>query len=202
MRGVVSLALALAPPLTLGGEGEIRHTIVFLTLIVILATLLFQGITLLPLVNHLQVGDPGREEREERDARTRARRAGVGAVKRSKRLTGPEAASGGSSADLIARLESGSIGIARSGALGHYAEHGPMLLQAIDAQRKVVDGLRDAGRMGSALCDRAHTLNRWATHGAADTDRGQSGRMTSMRAEPASTYPKKPAPWHGARCMR
>lgn len=69
----------------------------------------------------------------------------------------PQAASGGGSADLIAWLESGSVGIARSGALGHQVEHGPALLQALDAQRGVVDRLRDAGRMGSALAERLDT---------------------------------------------
>ncbi len=130
---------------------QIRHTIVFLTLIVIIATLLFQAITLLPLIQRLKVGDPGREEREERTARIRTRRTGIAAAKRSKR---PEGASGGGPADLIARLESGSIGIARSGALGRHAEHRPALLQALDAQPRVVDRLRDAGRMGSALAER------------------------------------------------
>ena len=157
MRGVVSLALALALPLSLGGDEEIRHTIVFLTLIVIIATLLFQGITLLPLVQRLQVGDPGRDEREERSARIRAGRAGIAAAKRSNRAKRAEADPGGSSADLIARLESGSVGIARSGALGRHAEHGTALLQALDAQRSVVNHLRDAGRMGSALAERLDT---------------------------------------------
>ncbi|MHB1245382.1 MAG: cation:proton antiporter domain-containing protein [Sulfuriferula sp.] len=151
MRGVVSLALAL--PLTLGGDGEIRHTIVFLTLIVIIATLLFQGITLLPLVQHLTLGHPGREAREESSAWIRARRASTAAAQRSR----PEASSGGGSADLIARLESGSIGIARSGALGDHSERGPALLQALDAQRKMVDRLRDAGRISSALAERLDT---------------------------------------------
>ncbi len=154
MRGVVSLALALALPLSIGGDGELRRTIVFLTLIVIIATLLLQGITLLPLVKRLQVGDAGREAREERSARMRARRAGIAAVKRSKQ---PGAVSAGGSADLIARLESGSIGIASSGALGQHAEHGPALLQALDAQRRVVERLRDAGHMGSALAERLDT---------------------------------------------
>lgn len=153
MRGVVSLALALALPLTLRGNGEIRHTIVFLTLIVIIATLLFQGIALLPLVQHLKLGHPGREAREESSAWIRARRAGIAAAQRSR----PEASSGGGSADLIARLESGSIGIARSGALGDHSERGPSLLQALDAQRKVVDRLRDAGRISSALAERLDT---------------------------------------------
>ncbi|MBG6075223.1 sodium:proton antiporter [Polaromonas sp. CG_9.11] len=147
MRGVVSLALALALPLAFGGDGELRSTIIFLTLIVIIATLLFQGITLLPLVQRLQVGDPDREAREECSARIRARRASIAAVKKS----------GGGSGDLIARLESGSIGIASAGALGRHAEHGPALLQALDAQRKVVNSLRDAGRMGSALAERLDT---------------------------------------------
>jgi NhaP-type Na+/H+ or K+/H+ antiporter len=154
MRGVVSLALALALPLTIGGDGEIRRTIIFLTLIVIIATLMFQGITLLPLVQHLKVGDPGREEAEERSARIRARRASIAAVKRSKRL---DTASGNGSTDLIKRLESGSIGIARPGALGHHSEHGPAVLCAIDAQRRVVERQRDAGRMGSALAERLDT---------------------------------------------
>jgi Na+/H+ antiporter len=154
MRGVVSLALALALPLTLGGDGKTRHTIIFLTLIVIIATLLFQGVTLLPLIQRLKVGDPSLEEREERSARSRARRSSIAAAKHSKL---PEAVSGSGSVDLIARLESGRIGIARSGVLGSNAEHGPALLQAIDAQRKVVNRLRDAGRMGSALAERLDT---------------------------------------------
>ena len=160
MRGVVSLALALALPMSLGGDGEIRRTIVFLTLVVIISTLLFQGITLLPLVQRLRVGDPDREEREERRARTRARRAGIAAANRANRARKaeqPDVALGDDSADLIARLESGSIGIASSGALGGHAEHGPALLQALDAQRRVVNRQRDAGRMGSALAERLDT---------------------------------------------
>jgi len=69
----------------------------------------------------------------------------------------PEAASDSGSADLIALLESGSIGIARTGALAHHAEYGPVVLQALDAQRSVVNRLCDAGRMGSALAERLDT---------------------------------------------
>ncbi len=155
MRGVVSLALAPALPLALGGDGEVRRTIIFLTLVVIVATLLLQGITLMPLVKRLGVGDPAREDREEQTARNRARRAGVAAAAASMRSEGP--GQGAVSTDLIARLESGSIGIARAGALGRHAEHGPALLQAIAAQRRVVDRQRDAGRMGSALAEKLDT---------------------------------------------
>ena len=75
MRGLVSLSLALVLPLSLGGDSTMRATIVFLTLVVIVMTLLFQGITLLPLVKWLGVGDPAREQREEDEARALAGRA-------------------------------------------------------------------------------------------------------------------------------
>lgn len=75
MRGVVSLSLALALPLPLGGDSTMRATIVFLTLVVIVVTLMFQGTTLLPLVKWLGVGDLAREQREEDEARALAGRA-------------------------------------------------------------------------------------------------------------------------------
>lgn len=154
MGGVVSLALALALPLTLGRDEKIRPTIVFLMLIGIIATLLLQGTTLLLLTKRLQVGDPGREEREERSARIQVRRAGVAAAKRS---NGPHARSVGGAAVLIARLKSGSIGIAESGTPGCHAAHGPAVLKALEAQRRVVDRLRDTGHLGSALAERLDT---------------------------------------------
>lgn len=168
MRGVVSLALALALPLSLDANETMRHTIIFLTLIVIIATLLLQGITLTPLVRWLKVGDPGRDQHEERNARLRARRAGIAAATDS-----------GGSTELIARLESGSIGIARSGALGHSPTHGPAVLQALEAQRGVVNRLRDAGRMGSALAERLDTeldleAIKVAGDGARLTDAGEA----------------------------
>ncbi|CAN5919594.1 Na+/H+ antiporter [soil metagenome] len=154
MRGVVSLALALALPLSLGGDGEVRHTIIFLTLVVIVVTLLFQGSTLMPLVKYLKVGNPERERREERAARLRARRAGIADAKSAGR---PASSVGSESDDLLARLESGNVGIARPGALGRHDEHRTALLSALDAQRHVVDQLRDAGRMSGALAERLDT---------------------------------------------
>ena len=154
MRGVVSLALALALPLSLGGDDEVRRTIIVLTLIVIVVTLLFQGSTLLPLVKRLQVGNTARERREERAARLRARRAGIAAARTTGRAGSPMRSGGD---DLAARLESGSIGIARSGTLGRHEESRAALLLALDAQRKVVDRLRDSGRMSGALAERLDT---------------------------------------------
>lgn len=58
MRGIVSLAAALALPLTLPGGQPFpyRDLIIFLTFAVILATLIGQGLTLTPLIRRLRVG--------------------------------------------------------------------------------------------------------------------------------------------------
>lgn len=152
MRGVVSLALALALPLSLGGD-ETRHTIVFLTLIVIIATLLVQGATLMPLVRWLKAGDPEREHRDERRARLKARQAGVAAVRDASTAgIDPEARRG-----LISDLEAGKLGIAGASADGTCHPRTQLLLQALDAQRDVVNHLREAGRLSDELAERLDT---------------------------------------------
>ncbi len=77
MRGVVSLAAALALPLTLEGTPDGtpfpgRDLILFLTFIVILATLVVQGLSLPLLIRWLGVKDDGSMEKEEREARLKA----------------------------------------------------------------------------------------------------------------------------------
>jgi monovalent cation/hydrogen antiporter len=67
MRGAVSLAAALAIPLQTdaGAPFPARDLIVFLTLAVIVVTLVGQGLTLKPLILRLGVEDDGSGEREE-----------------------------------------------------------------------------------------------------------------------------------------
>lgn len=79
MRGVVSLAAALALPLTLPGGVSFpaRDMILFLTFSVIVATLVLQGLSLMPLLRWLHVVDPGAAEREERRAKLEAARAAI-----------------------------------------------------------------------------------------------------------------------------
>ena len=80
MRGAVSLAAALALPLTTdaGGAFPDRGLIVFLTFCVILTTLLLQGLTLPSLIQALQLDDGGLVEKEEAKARIRASEAALG----------------------------------------------------------------------------------------------------------------------------
>jgi Na+/H+ antiporter len=79
MRGAVSLAAALALPLTThGGVGfPDRSLIIFLTFGVIFATLVAQGLTLGPLIRMLDLDDGGVGEHEESEARIRAAEAAL-----------------------------------------------------------------------------------------------------------------------------
>jgi Na+/H+ antiporter len=80
MRGVVSLAAAMALPfLTHDGKPfPGRDLILFLTFIVILATLVVQGLSLPPLIRWLGIEDDGASEKEEREARLKANQAALG----------------------------------------------------------------------------------------------------------------------------
>jgi monovalent cation/hydrogen antiporter len=79
MRGAVSLAAALAIPLTVDGGGPFpgRELIIFLTLCVILATLLLQGLSLPWLIVALRIEEDGTSEREEAKARLLAAEAAI-----------------------------------------------------------------------------------------------------------------------------
>ncbi|WP_190816491.1 Na+/H+ antiporter [Saccharopolyspora pogona] len=82
MRGAVSLAAALALPLTTrtGGPFAHRDLIVFLTFAVILGTLVVQGLSLPGLVRLLRVSDSGVAEQEDLRARLAATRAALARI--------------------------------------------------------------------------------------------------------------------------
>jgi len=79
MRGIVSLAAALALPVVLenGQPFPNRELVIFLTFAVIFTTLVVQGLTLGPLIRLLKLRDDGREEVEENKARLVAAKAGA-----------------------------------------------------------------------------------------------------------------------------
>ncbi len=79
MRGVVSLAAALALPLTVAGGAPFpeRDLVIFLTFSVILATLVGQGLTLPWLIRRLGIGDDGSAAHEELHAREAAAAAAL-----------------------------------------------------------------------------------------------------------------------------
>lgn len=79
MRGVDSLAVALALPLVIGNGAPFpdREMIFFLTFSVIFGTLVLQGLSLAPIIRWLNVVDDHTVEKEERIARLEANRAAL-----------------------------------------------------------------------------------------------------------------------------
>jgi len=82
MRGIVSLAAALALPLTLenGAPFPQRDLIIFLTFVVIAVTLVVQGLSLAPLIRRLHVGTDRSHEKELREAREAMATAAFAAI--------------------------------------------------------------------------------------------------------------------------
>jgi monovalent cation/hydrogen antiporter len=82
MRGSVSLAAALALPLETdaGAAFPARDLIILLAYVVILVTLVGQGLTLAPLIERLRVSDDGSDEREEVAARVRLAEAALARI--------------------------------------------------------------------------------------------------------------------------
>jgi monovalent cation/hydrogen antiporter len=79
MRGAISLAAALAIPLTISGGRPFpqRDFVIFLVFCVILATLVLQGLTLPLLIRVLGLEDDGITEKEENKARIHAAEAAL-----------------------------------------------------------------------------------------------------------------------------
>lgn len=82
MRGIVSLAAALALPLALenGAPFPQRDLIIFLTFVVIAVTLVVQGLSLAPLIRRLHVGSDRSHEKELREAREAMATAAFAAI--------------------------------------------------------------------------------------------------------------------------
>lgn len=78
MRGIVSLAAALALPL----DFPQRNLIVFITFCVIFTTLVLQGLSLIPLLKWLRISSGEDLERREIEVRVKALRAGVAALRK------------------------------------------------------------------------------------------------------------------------
>ncbi len=178
MRGVVSLALALALPVfpEAAGGAAAREAIIFITFGVIVATLVLQGTTLLPLIARLGVGDPGRDARDERWIRRRARRAGLAALDRAARADGLGEDACRALAD---RVGAGDVGIAPVlSPLANQRAEGP-LVAALEAQRDLVTRMRNAALVSESLAERL------ATEIDVESTRiqGDIARLTSTDAE-------------------
>ena len=147
MRGVVSLAAAMALPVGLadGSAFPARDLILFLTFSVIFATLVLQGLSLPAIIRSLKVRDDGGSEREERAARLKANEA---ALARLNEL------GGSADADALGRLRAEyEDRIRQLQVFGNgetpYAAHGPrraydlLLEETLKTERRTILQLRN-----------------------------------------------------------
>jgi len=161
LRGAVSLAAALALPTDFPERG----LLIFLTLCVIFATLVVQGLTLPALIRRLDIRDDGAGEREELHARREATEAAIAHL-------GQLGEAEWTRDDTVERM----LGTyrfrhrrlrQRAGELDDGEEHGDldershsyqrMVREVLDAQRRRIVELRDEGTISD---DVLHALER------------------------------------------
>lgn len=148
MRGMVSLAAALAlPRLTASGAPTpFRAEIVLLTVVVILVTLVLQGLTLIPLFKRLPLGEDSALTDEEAHARAEARRAALehlDDLAQEPWVTAAAVAQVKSEVDTSAAPADVARGAAAAPAPGQVALR--LRLEVLDAQRRALVQLRDEG---------------------------------------------------------
>jgi CPA1 family monovalent cation:H+ antiporter len=147
MRGGLSLAAALAIPLTVHhGPFADRGTVIFIAFVAIAVSLVVPGLTLMPLARRLDVGESGEEAEAEVAARVRLAQAALACL--------DEAARAGVSPQLVEGLRTTyELRLHRlrppeeaAESAVELAEHGRRLRrELIDAQRRTLRELRDGG---------------------------------------------------------
>jgi CPA1 family monovalent cation:H+ antiporter len=161
MRGIVSLALALALPITLPGGAPFpqRAMVVVLSFAVILVTLLVQGLTLPWVIRALGLRDDGADLREEREALVRASEAAIGRLEEIDRTSIIDPS-------LLERVRAPYD--ERLGRLTREQREDPECLltegqasafrrlrdEALAAERKAIVGLRNRGRISEEVLHR------------------------------------------------
>jgi Na+/H+ antiporter len=159
MRGVISLAAALALPLTTnaGDPFPERNLILFLTFCVILTTLVVQGLSLPALIRALGVEDDGSGEREETKGRIHVAQA---ALARLEELEGEDWVR----EDTAERVR-GLYNYRRSRFAARFdgdddgfevrsAAYQRLLAELLQAQRQTLIRLRDEGKIGDEALHR------------------------------------------------
>jgi Na+/H+ antiporter len=158
MRGVVSLAAAIALPQTLANGSPFvqRNMIIFLAFSVILVTLVLQGLTLPPLIRALGVAGGATEHPEEREARRTILQAALDHLEQSKAKDDPDAAE--IYDDLAQHYRSRLATLAESGDGGSdgispdfYSRYIELSRELLQVERRTAVQLRNSGRIGDDL---------------------------------------------------
>jgi monovalent cation/hydrogen antiporter len=160
MRGVVSLATALALPLTTRNDVPFpfRGELIFIAFVVVLVTLVLEGLTLGPLIRALGLnGDGGEAAREEQGARLAAVKAGQTRVRAL--LSEPWLPKARAEA-LDSALDERRLRLEAKVAQGEEVEKGTgddyrrLMRELIDAQRMELIRLRNQGVISDEVLHR------------------------------------------------
>ncbi len=155
MRGVVALAAALSVPESLanGQPFPSRNLIIFLTFIVILVTLVLQGLTLPTLIRSLRLTGEMGPDNEEREARQLMLEAALAHIAKSREQDKPEFAGMYDNlaehhqnrlADLMSHDPMTTNG-------GQYARYQELSFDLLKIERETVVDLRDQGRISDSV---------------------------------------------------
>jgi len=160
MRGIVTLAAALALPLTTNSGRPFpgREHIIFLSFAVILATLVLQGLTLGPLIRWLGIGADAQLVREEAAARLEAAHAALAAIARySSEMTVDDATVQWMRADYERRITGVHRTFRQFGAAHEMVamdQSRGLRLAAVKAERERIIELRNHGLIGDEVLRR------------------------------------------------
>ena len=158
MRGVVSLAAAIALPQTLSNGAPFvqRNMIIFLAFSVILVTLVLQGLTLPPLIRALGLSGVSEPSTEEKEARRAVLEAALEHLEQSRSNYGSEAAE--VYADLaqhyhhrLAVLSDGADGAEESAGTVFYRRFVDLSRELLHVERRTAVRLRNERRISDEL---------------------------------------------------
>jgi CPA1 family monovalent cation:H+ antiporter len=158
MRGVIALAAALALPEVLadGSPFPQRNLLIFLTFCVILVTLVFQGLTLPPLIRGLGLADVAGIGLEEKEARRAMVVAALEHIK-SLRADGDTHHATAAYQDAVTRYKRRLAAITGEDYAGHgieaedYARIVELSRELLHIERDTVVRLRNEGRINDAV---------------------------------------------------
>lgn len=158
MRGVVSLAAALALPYTLadGSPFPQRDVIVFLVFCVIVVTLAIQGLTLPAIIRLLKLGAPAGPNCEEQDARRIVATAALDHIETAQTTTEPVSSEVYEHlADHYRkRLESLNRNDEDASGNTDHRRYVELTLESLRVERETVIRLRDEGRINDEVLRR------------------------------------------------
>ena len=156
MRGVIALAAALALPRFLPDESPFprRNVIVFLTFVVILVTLVLQGLTLAPLIRLLGLGGADPTEREEEEARSIVLDEALAHLERARANDAPENAAVYDDLVSHARERLEPFGDEENPEAKQRARYREAVRDLLRAERKTALRLREEGKVSDEVLRR------------------------------------------------